>query len=56
LAIVKELVAAHSGVVGAESDSEGLTVWFELPLRTHEGSTLPDPAQSTRSLDAATTA
>ncbi len=37
LAIVKELVAAHGGSVGAESDADGVTVWFELPLRA------PDP-------------
>jgi two-component system sensor histidine kinase BaeS len=35
LAIVKELVAAHGGIVGAESRSDGVTVWFELPLRAH---------------------
>jgi two-component system, OmpR family, sensor histidine kinase BaeS len=45
LAIVKELVAAHGGIVGAESESDSATVWFELPLRAYE----PDvsrPAQS----------
>jgi signal transduction histidine kinase len=35
LAIVKELVVAHGGIVGAESESDGVTVWFELPLLTH---------------------
>jgi signal transduction histidine kinase len=29
------LVAAHGGIVGAESRSDGVTVWFELPLRAH---------------------
>ncbi len=54
LAIVKELVAAHGGTVGAESESDGVTVWFELPLRTCEPdpSTPGDPAKSFRSLDA----
>ena len=36
LAIVKELVAAHGGSVGAESDADGVTVWFELPVRVPE--------------------
>lgn len=37
LAIVKELVEAHNGAVGAESDADGVTVWFELPLESpHE--------------------
>ena len=40
LAIVKELVGAHGGSVGAECDADGVTVWFELPLRTAE----PHPA------------
>ncbi|TMB90895.1 MAG: HAMP domain-containing histidine kinase, partial [Chloroflexi bacterium] len=31
LAIVRELVEAHHGTVGALSDSRGVTVWFELP-------------------------
>lgn len=31
LAIVKELVAAHGGQVGAELDGDRLTVWFDLP-------------------------
>jgi signal transduction histidine kinase len=32
LAIVRELVDAHGGVVGAESDDHRVTVWFEIPL------------------------
>jgi signal transduction histidine kinase len=32
LAIVRELVNAHGGTVGAESDDDGVTVWFEIPL------------------------
>ncbi len=31
LAIVKELIEAHGGTVGAESDKEGTRVWFTLP-------------------------
>lgn len=31
LAIVKELVEAHGGTVGAESDVNGTRVWFTLP-------------------------
>ena len=49
LAIVKELVGAHGGDVGAESNEHGVTVWFELPLRSPD----PDPAMqpgSTRSI------
>ncbi len=58
LAIVKELVAAHGGIVGAESEGGGVTVWFDLPLRTYEPdrSPPPDPAQPIRSLDAASSA
>ena len=58
LAIVKELVAAHGGDVGAETDADGVTVWFELPLRAHEHdpTTLPDPARSIPSFDTATPA
>ena len=58
LAIVKELVAAHGGIVGAESERDGVTVWFELPLLAYE----PDqptpgaPAKRIRSLDAASSA
>ena len=32
LAIVKELVEAHSGSVGAELVNGGIRIWFELPL------------------------
>jgi signal transduction histidine kinase len=31
LAIVKELIEAHGGTVGAESDASGTRVWFTLP-------------------------
>ncbi len=31
LAIVKELIEAHGGTVGAESDVDGTRVWFTLP-------------------------
>ncbi|GFE57836.1 cell wall metabolism sensor histidine kinase WalK [Geobacter sp. AOG1] len=31
LAIVKELIEAHGGTVGAESDGNGTRVWFNLP-------------------------
>lgn len=31
LAIVKELIEAHGGQVGAESDREQTTIWFSLP-------------------------
>ncbi len=31
LAIVKELIEAHGGMVGAESDKNGTSVWFTLP-------------------------
>jgi two-component system, OmpR family, sensor histidine kinase BaeS len=33
LAIVKELIEAHGGTVGAESDGNGTRVWFCLPMR-----------------------
>lgn len=58
LAIVKELVAAHGGIVGAESERDGVTVWFELPLSAYEPnpSPPPDPVQPIRSLDAASSA
>lgn len=58
LAIVKELVAAHGGMVGAESGSDGVTVWFELPLRVREPdqSISGDPVTPVRSLDVASTA
>jgi signal transduction histidine kinase len=32
LAIVKELIEAHGGSVGAESDESGTRVWFTLPI------------------------
>jgi signal transduction histidine kinase len=32
LAIVKELIEAHGGTVGAESDAAGTRVWFTLPM------------------------
>jgi two-component system, OmpR family, sensor histidine kinase BaeS len=58
LAIVKELVAAHGGIVGAESDIDGVTVWFELPLRAYEPdqSTPGAPAKRIQSRDAASSA
>ncbi|MFZ0130472.1 MAG: ATP-binding protein [Candidatus Dormiibacterota bacterium] len=55
LAIVKELVGAHGGDVGAESNQDSVTVWFELPLRSPD----PDPAMqpgSTRSIGSFDTA
>jgi signal transduction histidine kinase len=34
LVIAKELVEAHSGKIGVESDiNKGTTVWFSLPIR-----------------------
>jgi signal transduction histidine kinase len=58
LAIVKELVVAHGGIVGAESEIDGVTVWFELPIRAYERDhSLPsDSVQRIRSLDAASSA
>jgi two-component system sensor histidine kinase BaeS len=32
LAIVKELIEAHGGTVGADSDESGARVWFTLPV------------------------
>lgn len=32
LAIVKEIIEAHGGTVGAESDENGTRVWFSLPI------------------------
>jgi signal transduction histidine kinase len=34
LAIVKELIEAHHGKVGAELDNEQIHIWFELPNNT----------------------
>ncbi len=34
LAIVKELIEAHGGTVGAASDENGTSVWFTLPAQT----------------------
>jgi two-component system, OmpR family, sensor histidine kinase BaeS len=58
LAIVKELVSAHGGEVGADSDADGVTLWFDLPLRAPDPdpTTFPDPARSIPSFDAATRA
>lgn len=57
LAIVKELVAAHGGSVGAESDAGGVTVWFELPLHVAEPhqAALPEKRRSIGTLDDAAT-
>lgn len=35
LAIVKELIEAHGGTVGADSDAGGTSVWFTLPHSGH---------------------
>jgi signal transduction histidine kinase len=35
LAIVKELIEAHGGTVGAESDENGTRVWFFLPTQVN---------------------
>jgi signal transduction histidine kinase len=58
LAIVAELVAAHGGVVGAESGADGVTVWFDLPLRTppEDPPAFPEPARSIPSIDGASRA
>lgn len=58
LAIVKELVTAHGGEVGASNEAEGVTVWFELPLWEHdpEHAVRTDPARTVTSLDAASRA
>ena len=55
LAIVKELVGAHGGDVGAENSRDGVTVWFDLPV----GSPDPDPdtqPDSTRTMGSLGTA
>jgi two-component system sensor histidine kinase BaeS len=54
LAIVKELVTAHGGDVGASNEADGVTVWFELPrqeLAPHQ-TVHADPARTVRSVDA----
>jgi two-component system, OmpR family, sensor histidine kinase BaeS len=58
LAIVKELISAHGGGVGADSNAEGVTVWFDLPLRALDADPpmFPDPARAIASFDAATRA
>jgi two-component system sensor histidine kinase BaeS len=55
LAIVKELATAHDGDVGASNEAEGITVWFELPLREPDAEHVigADPARTVISLDAA---
>ncbi len=58
LAIVKELVTAHGGDVGANNDADGVTVWFELPLQESDAQEIirADPPRTVTSLDAATRA
>jgi two-component system sensor histidine kinase BaeS len=57
LAIVKELATAHGGDVGADNDADGVTVWFELPLRETDGEIVrTGPARAVTSLDAASRA
>ena len=58
LAIVKELVTAHGGDVGANNETDGVTVWFEVPLRDPLPTepTQPDPARVVLPVDAATRA
>jgi signal transduction histidine kinase len=50
LAIVRELVDAHGGTVGAWSDGSGATVWFEVPLAgaAAVGGVEPRPRQQRR--------
>ena len=49
LAIVRELVDAHGGTVGAGADDEGVTVWFEIPLADAEvGAVEPRPRDQPR--------
>jgi two-component system sensor histidine kinase BaeS len=54
LAIVKELVTAHGGDVGANNEADGVTVWFELPLRESNahGIVRTDSARTVTPLDA----
>jgi signal transduction histidine kinase len=54
LAIVKELVTAHGGDVGANNDGDGVTVWFELPLLEKGTDRIlrTEPARAVTSLDA----
>jgi two-component system sensor histidine kinase BaeS len=58
LAIVKELATAHGGDVGASNEADGVTVWFELPLRETNADEIvhTDPARTVTSLDSAGTA
>ncbi len=58
LAIVKELVTAHGGDVGANNDADGVTVWFELPLQESDiqETVRADPPRTVTSLDAASRA
>jgi signal transduction histidine kinase len=55
LAIVKELVTAHGGDVGANNDPDGVTVWFELPLQGSDAreTVRAEPSRTVTSLDAA---
>ncbi len=46
LSIVKELVAAHGGSVGAEIDDGRVTIWFELPLTGADSGRQPVPAKT----------
>jgi two-component system sensor histidine kinase BaeS len=58
LAIVKELVTAHGGDVGANNETEGVTVWFEVPIQDKppQEPSQPDPALVIQTVDAATRA
>jgi two-component system sensor histidine kinase BaeS len=58
LAIVKELVTAHGGDVGANNDADGVTVWFELPLQESNTQQVvhADPSRTATALDAASRA
>ena len=49
LAIARELVDAHGGTVGAGSDGDGVTVWFEIPLADAPvGAVEPRPREQPR--------